>query len=152
MKKAVYSVSIIIIACLVFLNACGQTGNVKSVDLEGYGSILVPENWTASTVDGFTYFKAADGSCTLVQYRSGEAVNAYFSDIKNMIWLQDENFSNGACVTKYKVEYQNGNFVELFAICFSGSDNYESTEFLCLNTSLTEAALQEIAKSYNVSE
>ena len=152
MKEAKYSVAIIVIASVLFLNACGQIGDVTSVDLEGYGSIKVPGDWTVSTVDGFTYFTAADGSYTLVQYRSDEAVNVYFSDIENMIWLKDENFSNSTGIIKYKIEYQSGVSEELFAVYFFGPDNYESTEFLCLNNSLPEDTLREIVKSYNVSE
>ena len=153
MKKGMCFVSIIAIVLLFSLNACGQMNSWKSAEIEGYGKIDVPEGWSVSVVDGFVYFSTEKNKNvvnTLVQYRSDEKTNAYFSDIENLKWLQDENFSNSACITKYKLEYQDGTSVEMFALCFTAASNYKSTEFLCLDASVSEEALREIAKSYSV--
>lgn len=148
MKRGLCFVAVMVIA-LLLLAACGQTEKGKRVDIAEYGSIAIPDDWSSSNVDGFICFEDRDSAKVLVQYRSGEEINGYFANIKTITLLQDENFSNSAGITKYKVEYQDGSSEELFAVCFSG-DNYKSTEFLCINTFVTEDILREIAKSYSI--
>ena len=154
MKKVMYFIGVIV-ASLLFLNACGQTDNWRSVNIEGYGSIQAPEDWEVCTVDEFMYLYSKednDRANILVQYRSGEKVNEYFADIENMIWLQDENLSNGASVIKYHIDYQSGYSKEMFVLYFTGPDDYKSTEFLCMDDTISEDTLREIAKSYNIAK
>ena len=154
MKKTIYFISMIMVASLLFLNACGQSDNWDYVDIEGYGSIKVPASWTACAINEYIYFSSEESGASsniLVQYRSDESINEYFADIENMTWLQDENLSNGACITKYNINHQDGSSEELFALYFTGPDDYKSTEFLCLDDSLSEETLRKIAKSYSVS-
>lgn len=152
-KKHAYLIAIFIV--LLCLNACGSTGNGKMIEIEGYGRLEVPESWNYSSVDGFIYLsseESGDRKNVLVQYRSDEDINEYFSEIEELVWLQDENFSNGACVTKIEIHYRDGSTAETFSLCFTGPNNYESTEFLCLDNTVSEDTLKRAAKSYVMCE
>ena len=74
-----------------------------------------------------------------------------FEEIKEFVDLQDENYSNSAGIGRYKVNYQDGLSEELFSVYFTSSrDVSEHTEFLCLDTSISEEILKKIAKSYEM--
>lgn len=148
-------ISIFIVLLLLFLNSCGQTGNWKMIEIEGYGSIKVPESWKISIVDEFIYFSTeenGDSKNILVQYRSDKNINKHFAEIEELMWLEDENFSNCTSVTKSEVHYRDGSSAEMFSLCFTGPNNYESTEFFCLDNSISEDILKKIANSYIMCE
>ena len=136
---------------LTFLSACSKTKNWSSVDIDGYGAIKVPEGWTTCVEDEYMYvFSEKDGerSNILVQYESAGDINRRLADIKNMTLLQSEFFSNSAFIEKYKIDYQDGRSEELFVLSFTGPNDYRSTDFLCVDTSVAEDTLRLIAKSY----
>ena len=151
-KKYIY---LFVVLVLLFLNACSATDNGKTIEIKEYGSIKVPENWNFSIVDEFIYLsvdESGNSKNILVQYRTDENINNDFATIEELTWLQDENFSNGACITKNKVTYQDGTSAEMFVLCFTGPNNYASTEIICLDTSISEDVLRKIAKSYTMYE
>lgn len=148
-KKTIGLICIFIV--LLFLNSCGSTDNWKMIEIEGYGSIKVPEVWEFSIVDEFIYLSTEESGGSkniLVQYRANHNTNKHLAEIEESIWLQDENFSNGACVTKSEVHYQDGSSAEMFILYFTGPNIDESTEFFCLDNSISEDTLKKIAKSY----
>lgn len=154
-KKNICMISIFIVLLLLFSNSCGPTDNWKMIEIEGYGSIKVPEIWKFSIVDEFIYLsseESGDSKDVLVQYRSDKNINKHFAEIEELVWLQDENFSNGTCITKSEVHYQDGASVEMFTLYFTGPNVYESTEFFCLDNSISEDTLKKIAKSYIMCE
>lgn len=152
-KKTICLIGILIV--LLFLNACGTTDNWKLIEIEKYGSIKVPKNWKFSIDDEFVYFsleESGDSKNILVQYRSDKNINKYFAEVEELVWLQDENFSNGACITKNEVHYQDGSSVEMFSLYFTGPKINESMEFFCLDNSISEDTLRKISKSYIMCE
>ena len=143
MKKTVILVSVIL--CLFCMISC-STEIWTSVEIAGYGSIKIPQDWTYELVDDFMYFSSEENGCSknvLSQYRDDISINEHFSEIKDLVWLEDENFSNSASITKYQVYYMDGVSEEIFALCFTGSSDYKSTEFFCLDNSVSESLLKK---------
>lgn len=154
-KKNIHRNSILIVLLFLVLAACGQIDGWKTAQIGKYGSIQVPESWKISTADEFIYFSLEENGGSkdvLVQFRSDENINEYFAEIEELVWLRDENFSNSAGIMKQKAYYQDGSSAEIFALHFTGPNAYESTEFLCVDGSVSEDTLKKIAKSFIMSE
>ena len=152
-KRTRCLVSIYLVALMVFLNACNLPDNWKTIDIEGYGEIKVPKQWEVSLDNGFIYIFSAEGGDStniLAQYRTDKNINSQLDKGLERTWLQDENFSNGTCITKYKVYCQDGTVTEMFTLSFTSLNTSESTEFFCLDSSVSEDILKSIAKSYVV--
>ena len=125
----------LVVLFLLILSSCGSIDNCKTIEIDGYGIIKVPEKWEYSMVDGFIYLSFEENGLSkhvLVQYRSDKNINDQFSDIEEFVMLKDENFSNSTGITKNEVHYLDGSSLEMFSLSFTGSDDYKSTEFLCL--------------------
>ena len=152
-KKVTSLIGIFVVFLILFLNACGSTDDWKMVEIEGYGSIKVPKEWTASVKDGYMYLSVGDegnSKNVLVQYRSDINTNEHFDDVEDFVWLQDENFSNSAGITKNQVHYADGTTAELFVLYFTGPNDYKSTEFICVDKSVSEKTLRKITKSFDM--
>ncbi|MBQ9847361.1 MAG: hypothetical protein IJO58_06095 [Clostridia bacterium] len=148
MKKLV---SVILISCLLLLCSCNSTEGWKTIKIENYGSIKVPENWEFSVVDGYMYIssnESGESKNVLVQFRDDVNNNKEFDDIEDFQDIVGEFFSNSTGITKYKVLYKDGSSAEKFVLYFTSSDDYKSTEFICLDDSVSEDVLKKIAKSY----
>ena len=150
-KKFMCLICVLIAALSIFLISCNSTEGWKTIKIENYGSIKVPENWEFSVVDGYMYIssnESGESKNVLVQFRDDVNNNKEFDDIEDFEWIVDENFSNSTGITKYKVLYKDGSSAEKFALYFTSSDDYKSTEFICLDDSVSEDILKKIAKSY----
>ncbi|MBQ9957583.1 MAG: hypothetical protein IJO89_00890 [Clostridia bacterium] len=148
MKKLV---SVILISCLLLLCSCNSTEGWKTIKIENYGSIKVPENWEFSVVDCYMYIssnESGESKNVLVQFRDDVNNNKEFDDIEDFQDIVGEFFSNSTGITKYKVLYKDGSSAEKFVLYFTSSDDYKSTEFICLDDSVSEDVLKKIAKSY----
>lgn len=154
-KKVTTLTGILVVLLMLFLNACVSKNNWKTVEIEGYGNIKVPQEWNASVVDGYMYLSAENGNdrkSVLIQHYFDKDVNAYFSDVEEFIWLQDENFSNSAGIIKKQVHYTDGTTAELFTLYFTEPNDLDLTEFICVDKSVPEDTLRKIAKSFVMCE
>ncbi len=152
-KKFICLISVFMVFVLLFLNSCSSTKNWKTVEIEGYGTLKVPENWKLSIVDDFIHFssdESGESKDVLVQYSKPGSTNEQFDDIKDFVWLVDENYSNSAGIIKYEVLYQNGTSAEMFILYFTEINNLEFSEFICVDTSVSEDILKKITKSYHM--
>lgn len=142
----------ILVLLMLLLAACNSNDSWKLVEIEGYGSIKVPKEWIVSVSDGHMYFSmenSGNNKNILVQYRSSDKnENEYFSDVKEIVSLQGEVFSNSAGITQEKIYYQDGTSAELFVLWFTGPYDYESTEFICVDSTVSEKTLRKIARSF----
>ncbi len=151
-KKAIVicsAAALVAVAVLLYV-VLGRAG-LKTVTVDGYGSISVPEEWTATDVDGFLHIsreKNGESVDVLVRYDNEDGVNPQFADIADFERLQDTNYSNSASCGKEKVSYSDGSTDELIVLRLTGYENDESTMFICVDKSASEKQLQEIAKSY----
>lgn len=151
-KKAIVicsAAALVAVAVLLYV-VLGRAG-LKTVTVDGYGSISVPEEWTATVVDGFLHISReenGESADVLVRYDNKDGVNPQFADIAAFERLQDTNYSNSASCGKEKVSYSDGSTDELIILRLTGYENDESTMFICVDKSASEKQLQEIAKSY----
>lgn len=151
MKKRMFIIILASILCvLLLINSCAQNDDWKTIDIDEYGKVDIPKDWTYSIVDEFLviYSDSNQNNIALVQYRSGETVNGDFDNVAELIFIQDENFSNSSAITKYEVHYKDGSVAERYMLYFTGPNNYQSTEFICLDDSISEDTLKKIAKSF----
>lgn len=151
-RKCVFGLLIVLfLVLLIFnLNFCGVPYNWKTVKTGEYGSFRVPESWNISVIDEYTYIssnESGDSKNILVQYASGGYTNEYFDDIEELVWLQDEWFSNSAGMINYEIRYKNGSSVKIWALEFWSLDAQFNTYF-CMDDSISEYTLKKIVNSY----
>lgn len=78
-KKAIVicsAAALVAVAVLLYL-VLGRAG-LKTVTVDGYGSISVPEEWTATDVDGFLHISREENGESvdvLVRYDNKDGVN-----------------------------------------------------------------------------
>ena len=124
--KYIFGVLAILLLVVLLLNFCGVVPyNWKTVNTGDFGRFRVPENWDISIIDGYTYISSNENGerkDILIQYASGGYTNPYFDDIEELVWLQDEWFSNSAGMINYEIRYKNGSSVKIWALEFWGLD------------------------------
>ena len=150
-KRMMFGLFAVIAVGALLLAFCGTSGEWKTVKIEGFGEIRIPGDWVEANDGGFLCIsdgETKDGVPILIQHTTNESINSRFSTIEHREWIWDENFSNSASLTKYKAHYADGTTKELFALEFSGPDNYETTEFLCVSDSVSEEMLRKITKTF----
>ena len=154
-KKKICLIALVL--AVFFLNACGIPDDWKTIEIEGFGNIQVPESWEVSIKDGFTYIFSEEGgekTNILVQYwyirDTGNKTNEIFLGIEEVVHRYGEVFSNSAYIGKSEVYYQDGSSEEMFDLEFTGP-NYDTTIFYCMDDTISEDTLRMVAKSYNQS-
>ena len=153
-KKTIISVFILLLL-LLFLSACGTPSDWEEIEIENYGYIKVPANWELCVVDGFTYiYRMENGEKknVLVQYADDSGVNPYFSEIEDMVWIRDENFSNSAAFSRKKICYRDGSMSEMYVSTFYNADISASKVFICIDDSVSEDTLRTITKFFSWSK
>lgn len=157
MKKVMYLIGVLVIlivfVCLVLLilDPYIIPNDWQNIEIEKYGSFKVPGSWEVSIIGGYMYISSEENGESkniLVQYRDNGNINPDFAQIEELIWMWDENFSNSTGITKYQVRYKDGSSAEMLTLYFTESDVSGSTEFLCLDDSISESTLKKIANSY----
>lgn len=158
-KKFIYSISIFLISLLLLVSSCSSPSNWQTVAIDGYGTIKVPEDWKVSIIDDYMYFsikKDGDEKYVLIQYDKSEleTSNKYFAEIKEIISIEGEIFSNSAGINKDNIVYNNGDNSLKFLLYFTRPDpyNYGDTTFICLDDSISEETLRLISNSYKMYE
>lgn len=152
-RKCVYGLLIVLfLVLLIFiLNFCGVVPyNWKTVKTGDFGSFRVPESLEISIIDGYTYISSnenGESKDILIQYASGGYTNPYFDDIEELVWLQDEWFSNSAGMIAYEIHYKNGSSIKIWALEFWSLDAQFNTYF-CMDDSISEYTLKKIVNSY----
>ncbi|MBE6958454.1 MAG: hypothetical protein E7447_04815 [Ruminococcaceae bacterium] len=153
MKKFKYILALLstLLLVVLVLNLAGAVRySWKTVKTGDFGSFRVPESWDISIIDEYTYIslnKNGESKNILIQYASGGYTNPYFDDIEELVWLQDEWFSNGAGMINYEIHYKNGSTAQIWALEFWGLDAQFITYF-CLDDSLSEYTLKKIVNSF----
>ena len=149
--KYIFGVLAILLLVVLLLNFFGVVPFTwKTVRTGDFGSFHVPENWDISTIDGYTYIssnKNGESKDILIQYDSGGYTNPYFDDIEELVWLQDEWFSNSAGMINYEIRYKDGSSVKIWALEFWGS-GLEFVTYFCLDDSVSEYTLKKIVNSF----
>ena len=149
MKKSIITCSIVVLA-VSFISFFGKVG-LKTATIEGYGNIRIPEEWTATVVNGFLHISRVENGESmdvLVQYDGEDGVNPQFANIAGFEWIQDTNYSNSAGCGKEKVRYSDGSTDELIILRLTGYENEESTLLICVDKSISERQIRKITKSY----
>ena len=157
--KKIYIFSLIMVIILLFTSSCGIPENWNTVEIDGYGTIKVPEDWKVSIIDDYMYFSTevnGEEKYVLIQYDKSELEisNKYFSEIKDMISVQGEVFSNSASIIKKKIVYNNGDNSINFLLDFPIPNpyNYRYTTFICVDDSISEETLRKIGNSYDMND
>lgn len=157
MKKTKSTICIMLVLLILFLTACRATAGWQTATIYSYGTIKLPDDWqvTKTIDDGFmtiTVGEDEDGKCVFVQYDSAGEVNPYFDDVEERDTLYGEIFSNSAFIAKEKFVYKDGTAEELFTLEFTEPKDLDLIKFVCVDKSVPEDTLREIAKSYVMAE
>lgn len=149
--KYVFGILAILLVAVLLLDFFGVVPFTwKTVKTEDFGSFRVPGNWEISTIDGYTYIssnKNGERKDILIQYESTGYTNPYFDNIEELVWLQDEWFSNGAGMINYEIHYKDGSSAKIWALEFWSSGSGFVTYF-CLDDSVSEYTLKKIVNSF----
>lgn len=145
----------LIFGCLddvdLFRLGMGIPADWPRVELEGYGSICVPEGWEVTTVDGFIYvYSNEDGERRNIFIQSGRDIkeNDYFSDIDSWEELTSVLFGNGSQLYKAKINYKDGSSQEMFYLKLQLDTVGEKIYLYCVDDSISEKTLRKIVKSH----
>lgn len=144
-----FTITILVLAAAFF--AFHGTMDIKTVVIDGYGSISVPKEWSTTVVDGFLHISRVEngeGMDVLVQYDGEDGINPQFANIAGFELIQDTNYSNSAGCGKEKVRYSDGSTDELIILRLTGYENEESTLLICVDKSISERQIRKITKSY----
>ena len=143
------------LSLLLFLSTCGTPSDWKEIEIENYGYIKAPANWELCFVDGFAYIYRMENDekkNVLVQYANDSGVNPCFSEIKDMVWILDENFSNSAAFSKKRICYNDGLTSEMFVLTFYDVEISECVAFICIDNSVSEDTVRTITKHFSWSK
>ena len=156
MRKIVFLIGMLSLLVLSLLSSCkfaDSSGSWKEIKIESYGSISVPKDWEIVVKSGFISFVIDDEKEVLIEYIDRLDVNPYFREIKEMIRVSDEWFSNSAGITSCEIRYQDDSTATAVRLSFSVPDTkgfFNQIEFLCLNDAVSYDILERIAKSYSM--
>lgn len=148
------TITILVLAVAFF--AFHGTMDIKTVVIDGYGSISVPKEWSTTVVNGFLHITRDENGekvDVLVQYSSKGTLNSEFSDIADLVYIGNGTaYSNSAEYGKEKICYSDGSSNEMFVLTFDffdNTENYDFTKFICVDKSISEDQIQKITKSFN---
>lgn len=86
------TITILVLAAAFF--AFYGTMDIKTVVIDGYGSISVPKEWSTTVVDGFLHISRVENGESmdvLVQYDGEDGINPQFANIAGFELIQDTN-------------------------------------------------------------
>ena len=156
MKKLTYKI-VAFTLLLSMLFVCGCADATKSwavVELENYGTLKLPENWTLKQSDGRYYIFDDTSSPVMIQtlskcgikdYQSGRVETNDYYTIRNLKCLSSEVLSNGAVYGTFKSIKNDVECEVPFLELGSGGD---TVTFVVDSTKINMEYLKQIAGTF----
>lgn len=147
---------------VIVLSSCTDYTGWKKVEIEGYGTLMVPEEWVYTEKDGLSYFtdKPMDEYgyvIYLMEVKSyyDEAVdktyieNEFFGGAEAIELVENVGYSNSVMYCVYKYMYE-GNEINRASIDIPTSDMTEEKYLTNWEDNVDYEILKKIANSYEM--
>ena len=141
------------IVILIILSLCSCSSDVndwKTINIEGCGTIKIPNNWDFCIQDEIMYITSDENPVMISYNRTGEnESNYYFPDFKYISMSTSAVLSNSVVYGKAKYFYLDKE-IERYYLDLGETTDGRLIEFLVWDEGLSENLLIEIAETFSL--